>query len=147
MLKKICGSIGGGMANLLFCNKNTKSFIIISPYFLDINYRFKYSLENSNFEYFYDTNVNIANNCILSLYIRVKITNKDNTHYNKIGEIIEGKDDIYKIALSNNDVAGFNNNIFFDNFEFKINEFEVLDNGLNSPYSFNYTKLIKNLYN
>ena len=47
----ICGSIGGGMANLLFSNSNTKSIIINTPYFLEINYRFKYSMENTNFKY------------------------------------------------------------------------------------------------
>jgi capsular polysaccharide biosynthesis protein len=42
---EIVGSIGGGMSNLLFSKPSTKSYIIVSPIFLDINYRFKYSME------------------------------------------------------------------------------------------------------
>ena len=34
--KIIIGSIGGGMSNLLFSNKETKSIVLVTPYFLDI---------------------------------------------------------------------------------------------------------------
>ena len=46
--KYIIGAIGGGIANVLFSAKETKLLALISPGFLDINYRFKYSLENVN---------------------------------------------------------------------------------------------------
>lgn len=143
----ICGSIGGGMSNLLFSKKQTKTYIIVSPYFLDINYRFKYSLENTNFHYFKDTEIyKKDNHSKYSLYIRVKITNKENNDYDKIGEIVDTmKDKKYVISLSNNDVAGFNNNIKFEQKCFNEDEFEVLDKGLNSPYTFNFSTIIYNL--
>ena len=145
--EKICGSIGGGMANLLFSPKKTKSYIIVSPYFLDINYRFKFSLENTNIQYFNETEVFKENNSKYSLYIRVKISNSENIYFNKIGEIIEFNNNLnkYKIALSNNDVAGFNNQIEFEHILFDENDFQCLDSGLNSPYIFNYQNLINKL--
>lgn len=142
----ICGAIGGGMSNLLFSQKKTKTYIIESPYFLDINYRFKYSLENTNFQYFKDTKIYKKNNSEYSLYIRVKIMNKASSDNDKIGEIVDiMEDNKYIIALSNNDVAGFNNNIKFQEKCFEKEDFKTLDKGLNSPYTFNFTTLICNL--
>lgn len=143
--EKIVGSIGGGMANLLFSDKNTKSYIIVSPYFLDINYRFKYSLDNTDIQYFDNTEVVKKDNSKYSNYVRVKIINKESLYYNKIGEIIDFENNLYKIALSNNDVAGFNNKIKFEEILFEEKDFSAIDKGLNSPYYFNYSKLIKNI--
>jgi len=143
--EKIIGSIGGGVANLLFSNKNTKSYIIISPYFLDINYRFKYSLDNTDIQYFDNTEVVKKDNSKYSNYVRVKIINKESLYYNKIGEIIDFENNLYKIALSNNDVAGFNNKIKFEEILFEEKDFTAIDKGLNSPYYFNYSTLLKNI--
>jgi len=145
--EKIIGSIGGGMANLLFSPTNTKSYIIVSPYFLEVNYRFKYSMEHTDIKYFNETEVYKENNNI-PLYCRVKIINTNNNYYNKIGEIInyEKSIDKYKISISNNDVVGFNNKNSFNDIYFKENEFELLDKGLNSPYLYDNKKLINKLY-
>ena len=149
--EQIVGSIGGGMANLLFSPTSVKSYIIVSPYFLDINYRFKYSMENTNIQYFYEVDVFIKNDNEnkqeVSLYCRVQITDMDNMFYNKIGEIIEYCDNSnkYKVALSNNDVTGFNNNHIFLNINFNKDEFKLLDKGLNSPYIFDYNNLLLSL--
>lgn len=143
--EKIVGSIGGGMANLLFSDKNTKSYIIISPYFLEINYRFKYSLDNTDIQYFDNTEVVKKDNSKYSNYVRVKIINNQSLYYNKIGEIIDFENNLYKIALSNNDVAGFNNKIKFEEILFEEKDFTALDKGLNSPYYYNYSTLLKNI--
>ena len=139
--EKIIGSIGGGMANLLFSNNNTKTYIIVSPYFLDINYRFKYSLDNTDIQYFNDTEVVKKDGSKYSNYIRVKIINEQLLYYNKIGEIIDFENNLYKIALSNNDVAGFNNKIKFKQILFEEKDFITIDKGLNSPYNFNIENL------
>ena len=143
--EKICGSIGGGMANLLFSSKKTKSYVIVSPYFLDINYRFKYSLENTDIHYLNETEIYKKHNSKYSNYVRVKIINDKSIYNNKIGEIIDFNNGHYKINLSNNDVAGFNNKINFEQDIFKEDEFETLDNGLNSPYIFNFKFIFKYL--
>jgi len=133
--KLIIGSIGGGMANLLFSNKDVKSIIIVTPYFLDINLRFKYSLENSNYTYFYDVTTYKEKNSI-PLYCRVEIIKTK-----KIGEIVDYNGNLYQIAISDNDVAGFNLDANFRKDYFKENEFKLLDNGLNSPYIIDIHKL------
>jgi capsular polysaccharide biosynthesis protein len=135
--KNIIGSIGGGMANLIFSDKSVKSIILISPYFLDINYRFKYCLENSDFYYFNFIKIYKEDNDI-PLYTRVKILEN-----NKIGEIIKYDDKKYLINISDNDIAGFNNDNILNKKYYYKNEFILLDNGLNSPYVVDIEKFSK----
>ena len=140
----IIGSIGGGMANLLFSNNKTKSIVITTPFFLDINYRFKYSMEHTDIKYIYDVNTYLENNQI-PLYCRVKIIDNNSKYFEKYGEICQYNKDTnkYLVNISNNDVAGFNNNINFDNEWFLEHEFKLLDNGLNSPYFVNINKVLE----
>ena len=139
--KIIVGSIGGGMANLIFSTKNTKSFVLVTPYFLDINYRFKYSLESSDVTYYNDIYTYKENN-VIPLYCRAKIINKESKYFNKIGEIIDFSNEKYKLNISNNDIVGFNNLIKYEEKYFNHIEFELLDNGLNSPYTVNLTNFL-----
>jgi capsular polysaccharide biosynthesis protein len=141
----IIGSIGGGMSNLLFSNTNTKSIVIVTPYFLDVNYRFKYSMEHTNITYFNNVITYTEDNDI-PLYCRVQIIS--GMHKDKIGEIVEYNKnmDKYVVNISNNDVAGFNNQHIFDKNEFDKNEFKLLDSGLNSPYIVDIDSLINLIY-
>jgi hypothetical protein len=136
----IIGSIGGGMANLLFSDKSTKSIVLVTPYFMDINYRFRYSMEGSNIEYFNDIETYKEENKI-SLYCRARIIKEDSQYYNNIGEIYEYSNKKYSLNISQNDIVGFNNNIIYNNESFYENELELLDKGLNSPYIVNIDKL------
>jgi hypothetical protein len=129
----IVGAIGGGMCNLLFSTSKTKVLCIVSPYFLDINYRFRFSMDHTNIEYIYDTQLVTYQNKI-PIYIRVKIIDINSIYYQKIGEIIGYNSDKYIVQISNNDVAGFNNLVKFNKEEFYAEQFETLDKGLNSPY-------------
>lgn len=135
--KTIIGAIGGGMANLLFSNSTTKTIVIETPYFLEINYRFKYSMEHTMIEYMRD--VTTYTNSKIPLYCRVKIIETE-----MVGEIsdYDVNNDIYLINLSDG-VAGFNNKSSFKNKWFLSNEFELLDNGLNSPYTININSLLE----
>ena len=139
--KIIIGSIGGGMANLVFSNKSTKSIVLVTPYFLDINYRFKYSIESSDITYYNDIQTFKQNNSI-PLFCRAKIINEESEYFNKIGEIVEFTNDKYKVNISNNDVVGFNNLIKYEEEYFDNVDLELLDNGLNSPYTVNLTNLL-----
>ena len=143
----IVGSIGGGMANLLFSNNNTKSIVIATPFFLDINYRFKYSMEHTDIQYIYDVKTYLEDNKI-PLYCRVKISDSSSEYFEKYGEICEynNENNQYLVNISNNDVAGFNNNIQFKNNWFHESEFILLDNGLNSPYNVDINKLLIRLF-
>jgi len=140
----IIGSIGGGMANLLFSNSNTKSIVITTPFFLDINYRFKYSMEHTDIKYVNDVKTYLEDNKI-PLYCRVNIVNNKSVYYQKYGEISDynKENNKYLVNISNNDVAGFNNNICFDNEWFLEDDFKLLDNGLNSPYVININKVLE----
>jgi hypothetical protein len=131
----VIGSIGGGMANLLFSPSSTKSIVIVSPYFLDINNRFRYSMEHTNITYFENVSVYKEMNNI-PLYCRVRILES-----NRIGELEDYKDNKYLIRLSNNDVSGFHNDVEFQECWFPESEFELIDKGLNSPYEINIKSL------
>ena len=139
--KIIIGSIGGGIANLVFSNKSTKSIVLVTPYFLDINYRFKYSMESSDITYYNDIQTFKQNNSI-PLFCRAKIINEESEYFNKIGEIVEFTNNKYKVNISNNDVVGFNNLIKYQEEYFDNVDLELLDNGLNSPYTVNLTNLL-----
>jgi len=145
--KLVIGSIGGGMANLLFSPPAVKSIVIVTPYFLDINSRFRYSMEHTDITYINDVRPFKDGNAI-PMYCRCKILRNDQ-HQNKIGEIInwrksenQSAGEEYLINISNNDIAGFNNDVLFEQDWFLSNEIELLDNGLNSPYEVDINKVI-----
>ena len=124
----IVGCIGGGMANLLFSRPETNVWCIVSPEFLNINYRFRFCMEHTNIRYITDT---VPYNDSLTLYTRVV------TPDGRIGEIINIK---YEINISNNDVAGFSREAIFEQGIFSAEELVILDKGLNSPYVLNLDK-------
>ena len=140
--KLIVGSIGGGMSNLLFSQPTTKSIVIVTPEFLDINERFKYSMEHTDIFYFNEVETYKEDNSI-PLFCRAKIliTGK---YKDKIGEIIDynSLNNKYQLNISSNDVAGFNNDILFEKEWFYMEEFHLLDKGLNSPYVVDINKII-----
>lgn len=144
--KHIVGIIGGGMCNLLFSNKETKVLCIVSPDFLNINHRFKYSMDNTQIMYFNDCQI-YGPDGKLPLYTRIRVTDIKSTHYDKIGEISEfdEQSDQYRVNLSNNDVAGFNNDLIFECEYFSLDQISPLDNGLNSPFVVDEEKFIKAL--
>jgi hypothetical protein len=142
----IIGVVGGGMTNLLFSNKNTKTINIVTPYFLDINYRFRYCVEHTDYIYFDKVKhsctscLSVKHSCTsdnhIPLYSRIK-------YKNKIGEIIKYcGNDLYEITLSEN-IAGFNLTNNYDIKIINIKECEILDKGLNSPYIVDIDELIK----
>lgn len=138
--KLIIGSIGGGMSNLLFSTENTSSIVIVTPDFLNINNRFRYSMEHTQIQYFNDVITYKEHQDMVPLYTRIKTIENG-----KIGEIIgyEKSNNVYRVNMSNNDVAGFNNDGVFQTVTLNRHEFLLLDNGLNSPYIVDIEKLIK----
>ena len=125
MLKKY-GAIGGGIL-IYYFQKNVKSYIIISPYFFEINGRFKFSLENTDYKYYYETKIYKKEENTHSIYSRVKIKDIKSKYFNKIGEIIDVENNKYKINISNNDIAGFNNKVKFESIICTKYDFDILD--------------------
>jgi capsular polysaccharide biosynthesis protein len=136
--KSIIGAIGGGIANVLFSQKKCQLIALISPNFLDINNRFKFSLDNINTIYFKDCNH--YENTEFKKYMRIKINNS-----NIIGEIIDINNNILKINYTDGSNTGWNNNNKYNIIEVNINNITRLDNGLNSAYLININNLINYL--
>lgn len=140
----VVGIIGGGVCNLLFSPPSTKSLIINTPYFLDINGRFKYSMDHTQILYS-ECASHILSVQKYKLYSRVKVVNCESENYGRIGEVEEYANDKYSVSLSSNDVAGFSQDFSFQKITFLENELEAVDNGLNSPFQVDIQMLERDL--
>lgn len=135
----VVGVIGGGMCNLLFAPTNTKALCIVTPCFLEINERFKYSMNHTNILYSYSSSLELFEGKY-SLYSRVTIKKTG-----IIGEVEGYNEKKVVVRVSRNDVAGFSQDFPYETNEFEEDELEALDNGLNSPYCVNLTTLEEDL--
>lgn len=125
--ERIIGAIGGGLCNVLFSQPETKLLSIVSPTFLDVNKRFKYSLDNINTEYFFGTNHLETGEFKTGMRVECKNTSV-------VGEIAEINGDDLVIRYTNEMVAGWNNQIDFEKIVINKNLCTKLDGGLNSPF-------------
>lgn len=122
----IAGFIGGGMANCIFSNPNTRVLCFETPTFLDVNSRFAYSMNHTNVSYIKSCR-HVNSRSKFTLFTRV-------TYKGMTGEIESYSNGIYTIKLSNNDVAGFSQDFNMNTIDVKEEELNPLDNGLNSPF-------------
>jgi hypothetical protein len=123
--KKICGCIGGGIANVVFCKKDAILEAIISPDFLNINNRFKYCLEWVNVNYNYNTEH--VEKGEFKKYMRVK-------YKDIIGEIIDYDEENIEIKVSDKGDTGWDFKKEYNILKLKKEDVEKLDNGLNSIF-------------
>jgi len=125
----VIGAIGGGISNVLFSPKTTKLEAIVSPTFLDVNKRFKYSLDCV--DVYYNINTSHVETDIYKMYMRVKT--KD-----IIGEIekIDGNNLIVSYTDGTN--TGWNSQCKYKQMTLSKNEVERLDNGLNSLWKLDF---------
>jgi hypothetical protein len=128
--KYIKGAIGGGVANVLFSPKETNLEVYVSPFFLDINHRFKYCLDNVNTKYNLDTE-NFEKDKFKK-YMRVKSINDK-----IIGEIEDIFDDYVIISYTDGSNTGWNSQIKYNKMKIKKEEIICIDNGLNSSWIIN----------
>lgn len=129
----IAGFIGGGMANCIFSKASTRVLCFATPTFLDVNQRFKYSMDHTNVSYINCTSL-IKSGGKYTLYTRVK-------YNNMIGEIEAYNNGIYTIKLSSNDVAGFSQDFKMSTIDVSENDLIPLDGGLNSPFECDLEKI------
>jgi capsular polysaccharide biosynthesis protein len=123
----VVGAIGGGISNVLFSPKTTKLEAIISPTFLEVNKRFRYSLECV--DVFYNNNTIHIEDGTFKVYMRVK--SKDNKI---IGEIEKIYDDKLLVSYTDGSNTGWNSQNTFKQIELYKNEVTKLDSGLNSAW-------------
>lgn len=127
----VIGAIGGGLANVLFSPKKTKLKAIVSPTFLDVNKRFKFCLDCVDVDY--DMRTNHIEDTEFKTYMRVKT--KDGKI---IGEIEKIYDNKLLVSYTDGSNTGWNSQSKYNKIELAIDNVEKLDNGLNSPWKFNY---------
>ena len=123
----VVGAIGGGISNVLFSPKSTKLEALISPTFLDVNGRFKYSLDCV--DVYYNYNTEHIEKTDFKTYMRVKT--KDNKI---IGEIEKIYDNKLLISYTDGSNVGWNAQNIYNQTELNMEELIKLDNGLNSPW-------------
>ena len=123
----IIGAIGGGISNVLFSPKNTKLEAIVSPTFLNVNMRFKYSLDN--IDVYYNYNTEHFEKTEFKTYMRVKT--KDNKIIGEIEKIYEDK---LLVSYTSEFNVGWNFESNYEKIELNMNDVEKMDNGLNSPW-------------
>ncbi len=128
----IVGAIGGGISNVLFSQPNTKLEALISPTFLDVNSRFKYSLCNV------DVNYNMQTEHIeegkFKTYMRVKT--RDGKIVGEIEKIYDDKILVsYTLDATN---TGWNAQNVYQQIEMNKCDVIPLDKGLNSPWHLSY---------
>ena len=130
----VVGAIGGGVSNVLFSPNTTKLEVFVSPTFLDVNIRFKYSLDCVDVTY--NTNTRHVENGNFKTYMRVK--SKDGTF---IGEIEKIYDTKLLISYTNGSNTGWNAQSKYEQIEVNVSDVDKLDDGLNSPWQVNIIKL------
>lgn len=123
----VVGAIGGGISNVLFSPKITKLEALVSPTFLDVNLRFKYSLDCV--DVYYNYNTEHAESGEFKKYMRVKA--KDG---NVVGEIEEIYDNKLLVSYTDGSNTGWNAENTYKQIEFNMEDVEKLDNGLNSHW-------------
>ena len=125
----VVGAIGGGISNVLFSPTTTKLEALISPTFLDVNERFKYSL--SCVDVNYNMQTEHVEKGTFKTYMRVK------THDGKIiGEIEKIYDNKLLISYTSdtNTSTGWNAQNTYEQIELNRSDVISLDKGLNSPW-------------
>ena len=123
----VVGAIGGGISNVLFSPKTTKLEAIVSPTFLDVNSRFKYSLDCVDVNYNFNTEH--VEKTEYKTYMRVKT--KDGSIVGEIEKIYDNK---LLVSYTDGSNTGWNAQNEYKQIELNIEDVEKLDNGLNSPW-------------
>lgn len=123
----VVGAIGGGISNVLFSPKTTKLEAIVSPTFLDVNKRFKYSLDCV--DVYYNFNTEHIEKTEFKTYMRVKT--KDG---NLLGEIEKIYDNKLLVSYTDGSNTGWNAQNTYNQIELNMEDVEKLDNGLNSSW-------------
>lgn len=126
----VVGAIGGGISNVLFSSPCTKLIVLVSPTFLDVNVRFKYSLDCVDVTY--NMSSSHVENGPFKTYMRVKT--KDNK---LIGEIEKIYDNKLIVSYTDGSNTGWNSQNVFNTIELLMVDVDKLDEGLNSAWTIN----------
>jgi len=127
----VVGAIGGGISNVLFSPPTTKLEAIISPTFLDVNQRFKYSLDCVDVTYNHNTeHIEIGE---FKCFMRVK--SKDGKIIGEIEEINENN--LLISYATDTSTTGWNAQNKYKHMVLNKSMVDKLDDGLNSAWRLN----------
>lgn len=127
----VVGAIGGGISNVLFSPKTTKLEAIVSPTFLNVNNRFRYSLDCVDVNYNFNTEH--VEKTEFKTYMRVK-TKNENAEDHIVGEIEKIYDNKLLVSYTDGSNTGWNAQNDYKQIELNKHDTEKLDDGLNSPW-------------
>tara|TARA_R110000787_G_scaffold114620_1_gene224349 strand:+ start:1522 stop:2568 length:1047 start_codon:yes stop_codon:yes gene_type:complete len=129
----IVGASGGGMCNLLFANPECKVTNIVTPTFMDVNYRFKFSMDHTDITYLACTDFWETSKYKSGMRVRVG---------DRIGEIdMVLHDDRYLVSLRKIGTTGCDSTSNESPIRLHESELEAIDGGLNSPWIVDVEKL------
>lgn len=123
----VVGAIGGGLCNVLFGKPSLNLLCLVSPTFLEVNYRFKYCFDKVKCFYFDETYH--TETLGWKKWMRVKTDNI-------VGEIEDIEDDYLIICYTDENVAGWNSEMQLNRIKVRKDVCTPLDNGLNSAWNF-----------
>ncbi len=123
----VVGAIGGGISSVLFSHKTTKLEVLVSPTFLDVNKRFKYSLDCV--DTYYNMSSEHVEKTDFKTYMRVK--SKDGSIVGEIEKIYGNK---LLVSYTDGSNTGWNAQNTYKQIELNMEDVEKLDNGLNSHW-------------
>jgi hypothetical protein len=126
----VVGAIGGGISNVLFSSPTTKLQAIVSPTFLDVNKRFKYSLDCVNVTY--NQNTEHIETGEYKRYMRVK--SQDGKIIGEIVEIYEKDNNILISYTADASNTGWNSENKYNQIRMHMKDVDKLDKGLNSSW-------------
>jgi len=129
--ESVVGAFGGGICNVLFSKPECELIAIASPHFLDVNKRFKFSLNQVNLKIFDD--VKNVENGEFKTYMRVKFGDI-------VGEINSIDGNMLTISYSETPISGWNNEVVYKTMVVDSKDCVKLDNGLNSPWEIDLDK-------
>lgn len=124
----VVGALGGGVCNVLFSNPATQLICLVSPTFLEVNNRFRYSLERVDISYITDTHHIETGH--FKKFMRVNCPVK-----NIVGEITAVHESTLEVAYTRKTVAGWNAQNQFEQITLNQSDCIPLDSGLNSAWS------------
>jgi hypothetical protein len=135
-VESVFSAIGGGSCNVLFSKPSCKHYCIVSPTFLDVNYRFTFSLNKVITKYLTDTEHTEVGDW--KKYMRVQCGDI-------IGEVESVFDDELLVVFTDKLVAGWNSEFRLNSDTFKKRICKRLDDGLNSSWRISNFEKIKDI--
>ena len=126
----VVGAIGGGISNVLFSPPTTKLEAIVSPTFLEVNQRFKYSLDCVDVAY--NENTEHTEHGQFKRYMRVK--SHDEKIIGEIEDINENENTLLVSYTPDASTTGWNAQNKYQQIKLNMKELNKLDKGLNSAW-------------